>query len=236
MMKKIVLVVFILLMATSSYADGITLQMKGATLNEIATAIATKGQVAIIISRDVNGNISIPLIDFQNFSTEHALTVLSFAAGLAVYCLDSHTYFLGKLGSDLSILQNAHSPATSNAKTFQPFQYKYSFGSQVQLKNVSIGNVFLIIATSCNVAITSSEAVEQSEIIQQITIPQMTPEVAFRELSKATGLIVTKINTNAFLVSKDAADKNKMLKPFRPSIPSNPQERRSYFIEPLHYQ
>jgi hypothetical protein len=65
----------------------------------------------------------------------------------------------------------------------------------------------------------------------------MTPEVAFKELSKATGLMVTKTNANTYLVSKDATDRDKMLNHFWPSIPSNPRERlRSYFIEPLRYQ
>jgi hypothetical protein len=65
----------------------------------------------------------------------------------------------------------------------------------------------------------------------------MTPEVAFQELSKATGLMVTKTSNKAYLVAKDAADMNKMLNRFRPSVPFNPRGRFSpYFIEPLRYQ
>jgi hypothetical protein len=235
MIKKIVLIVLTLLIASSSYADQITVQMKDATVIEVVTKIAREGNVAIIISQGFNGELKIPLIDFQNVTTEQ---MLSTVAQLTISRVDSQTYFIGKLSPDAkNTLQDVHPYIPSNAKILQPFQYDYPLGSHVQLKNVSIGNVLLIIATSCNVAISNSEAVDQSEIIQQINIQQMTPEVAFKELSKATGLMVTKTNANTYLVSKDATDRDKMLNHFWPSIPSNPRERlRSYFIEPLRYQ
>jgi hypothetical protein len=240
-MKKIVLVVLVLLMAASSYADGITMRMKDATLNEITTSIAAQGNVAVILDKNVDGNLKIPFIDFQNETTEHALLKLTLVAGLAMtYTIAQNpksksgmlAYFLTKLSI---ASQQQFSSQTASTQKFQTlFQYKYSFGSQVQLKNISIGDLLLVIATSCNVAITNSEAVDQSEIIQQITISKMTPEVAFQELSKATGLMVRRTSDNTYLVAKDAADMSKMLNRFRPS---DPWERFSpYFIEPLRYQ
>jgi hypothetical protein len=92
--------------------------------------------------------------------------MLSTVAQLTISRVDSQTYFIGKLSPDAkNTLQDVHPYIPSNAKILQPFQYDYPLGSHVQLKNVSIGNVLLIIATSCNVAISNSEAVEQSEII-----------------------------------------------------------------------
>lgn len=243
-MKKIVLMTLVLWMAAVSYADGITVQMKDATLNEITTAIAAQGNVAVILDKNVDGNLKIPLIDFRNESVEHALLKLTTAAGLAM------TYTImqnpkSKLGMPAYFLTNLSIAsrqqfllATASSWKFQTaFQYKFPFGSHVHFNNVSVGDLLLVIATSCNVAVTSSEAVDQSEIIQQINIPQMTPKVAFQELSKATGLMVTKTSSNTYLVAKDAADMSKMLNRFLPSIPFNPRERFSpYFIEPLRYQ
>jgi hypothetical protein len=163
MIKKIVLIVLTLLIASSSYADQITVQMKDATVIEVVTKIAREGNVAIIISQGFNGELKIPLIDFQNVTTEQ---MLSTVAQLTISRVDSQTYFIGKLSPDAkNTLQDVHPYIPSNAKILQPFQYDYPLGSHVQLKNVSIGNVLLIIATSCNVAISNSEAVEQSEII-----------------------------------------------------------------------
>jgi len=239
-MKKIALVVLMLcgmLMASASYADGITLQMKDATVIEVATKIASEGNVNIVISKDINGELRIPLIDFQSVTTERALLMLSSAAQLAISRLDSRTYFICKLSPDAKdALRDVHPSTPTNTKTFQPFQYDYPLGSHVQLKNVSVGNLLLVIVNSCRVKITLSDAVDQSEIIQQIDIQQMTPEVAFEELSKATGLIVMKTKSGGYLVTKDAADTAKMLERPHPSIPLNPRERFWPYNLPFKFQ
>lgn len=109
MMKKYALGIFVLcglLMASSSYADGITVQMKDATVIEVAAKIASEGYVAIIIDKNVNGNLKIPLVDFRNEPTERALLKLTMIAGLAMtYAIAQNsnpkfgipTYFLTNL-------------------------------------------------------------------------------------------------------------------------------------------
>ena len=133
-MKKFVLgilVLCVMLMSAPGYADGITVQMKNATVIEIATMIATKGNVGIIIDKNVDENLKISLIDFRNEPTERALLKLTMVAGLAMtYAIAQNsnsklgmpTYFL----TNLSIASRQQlSLATAPPPVAQPRQKSF---------------------------------------------------------------------------------------------------------------
>ena len=235
MMKKIMLVVLVLLIASSSYANEFDLKITNANIREAAAIIAAKGNVHVIVDEGVDASQKISM-NFTKITAMQALMMLTSGNNLAVSWDGNVTYLISKLSKESSnVLQKAHlekAPDTKNslANSYQP-------NSLLQLKNISVGEVLQIISTSCHVAIVRSKNVEQSDIIAKISFPEMTAKMAFEEFSKATGLTVTEARDHLYLVTTDEEDTEQLLKRFSSPQPSNPWiQKWPSLIKPLAFQ
>jgi hypothetical protein len=230
-MKKVVLGVLVLLMAVSSYANEFDLKITNASVREAAAIIAAKGNVRVIVDEDVNANTKISM-NFTGITSQEALMLLASQNNLSLSWDGKATYLISKLSQESAKrLQEAESKKMPGAKNNLADSYQPN--SPLRLRNVSIGEVLQIIATSCHEAIVKSKKVEQSDIIAQINFPVMTTRTAFEELSKTTGLTVTKARDHLYLVTTDEEDTAQLLKQFSPP-PSNPWiQKWPFLMKPL---